>query len=91
MLIRSGPRLWSGAWEFGHSDVDEEEEVLQRTAGLGGKPVLDASFTGSSQLSCELINEAMAAPGGWLRASFDRDPSRDRPLTGFPSTWSDLP
>lgn len=58
---------WSGVWclefgEFGQSDVGDE--VQERTAGLGGKPVLDASFTGSSQLSYKLINEAMAAPGG---------------------------
>lgn len=63
------PGLESGVWfglEFGksgQSDVDDEE-VQQRTAGLGGKPVLDTSFTGSSQLSYKLINEAMAAPGG---------------------------
>lgn len=58
----------SGVWrslesgKFGQSD--EDDEVQQRTASLGGKPVLDASFTGSSQLSYKLINEAMAAPGG---------------------------
>lgn len=60
---------WSGVWSlefgwFGQSDVVVDDEVQQRTAGLGGKPVLDASFTGSSQLSYKLINEAMAAPGG---------------------------
>lgn len=53
--------VWSlGVWT--ESDVDDG--VQQRTADLGRKPVLDASFTGSSQLSYKLINEAMAAPGG---------------------------
>lgn len=57
------PGLESGVWSLRSLDRDVDDEVQQRTAGLGGKPVLDASFTGSSQLSYKLINEAMAAPG----------------------------
>lgn len=76
--------LESGVWEvWTRGDVDDE--VQQRTAGLGGKPVLDTSFTGSSQLSYKLINEAMAAPGGGsvLVSIGISAPNRDRPWTGF--------
>lgn len=59
--------------------------MQQRTADLGGKPVLDASFTGSSQLSCKLINEAMAAPrGGPVLVSIGTSTG-----TGLGQTWTD--
>lgn len=59
--------------------------MQQRTADLGGKPVLDASFTGSRQLSCKLINEAMAAPGsGSVLVSIGTSTG-----TGLGQTWTD--
>lgn len=84
---------WSGVCGLGSLDrSDVDDEVQQRTAGLGGKPVLDTSFTGSSQLSYKLINEAMAAPGGGsvLVSIGISALNRDRPWTGVPTTWSGL-
>lgn len=89
--------VWPGlefvVWSLGSLDrSDVDDEVQQRTAGLGGKPVLDTSFTGSSQLSYKLINEAMAAPGGGsvLVSIGISALNRDRPWTGVPTTWSGL-